>query len=304
MKPLHSILAVLAFAGNIIAAPVPASNYLPAHQTLTVWRTYTHTKVVGVTKTEWVYPPTGYEGTPSTTGYDSDYPTAYPSSTDISGEEGTTTTPCTTTIASTTDTDPNVVYLTTSTTVTSTDLTVETYTSETPTSAPPSYPPTTKIPQVHTPPPVYTSSTPVYTSSTPVYTSSTPVYTPPAPVYTPPPSSTPISSPKPQPTPQPEEESYPGTTGSTISPSSWQGDATFYAPGLGSCGYTNSESDLIVAPWHALMEQYDVAGNPNKNPLCGKFITCTRGYKSVKVKVVDRCPGCVSLFLSISVFIC
>jgi len=40
------------------------------------------------------------------------------------------------------------------------------------------------------------------------------------------------------------------------------------------------------------MEQYDVAGNPNKNPLCGKYMKCSYGSNSVRVQVVDRCPGC------------
>lgn len=69
------------------------------------------------------------------------------------------------------------------------------------------------------------------------------------------------------------------------------GDGTYYDTGLGACGITSSDSDFIVAISH---ERFDAVntGNPNNNPLCGKEITAYRGDKSVKVTVVDRCPGC------------
>jgi hypothetical protein len=69
------------------------------------------------------------------------------------------------------------------------------------------------------------------------------------------------------------------------------GDGTFYATGLGACGITSTDSDYIVAISHARFDAVNT-GNPNNNPLCGKQITAYRGGKSVKVTVVDRCPGC------------
>lgn len=309
MKPLHSILtlnSILALAGNVIAAPVP-DYYEPAHKTTTIWLTYTHTKVVPATKTEWVYPPTDgstpssasyYSGSSSYSGYSSyssysgysgysdysDYSTIYPSSTDPAV---ITSTPSITAY-STPETASNVVYMTTSTTITTTDLKVqiETYASETPTPEP--YPSAIKSPHIDTKPlSVYTP--PVYTP---------PVYTPP--VYTPPHTSTP--SPEPQPTIKPEttkpQDTYPDTGSSDLT-GSWTGDATYYDVGLGSCGVNSVSSEHIVALWHGIMEQYD-NGNPNNNPLCGKYITCEYDGKTVSAKVVDTCPGCVSFSLSIS----
>ena len=41
--------------------------------------------------------------------------------------------------------------------------------------------------------------------------------------------------------------------------------ATFYTPGLGSCGHNNSENDLIVAVDIATITHFPGAGpNPNK----------------------------------------
>ena len=41
--------------------------------------------------------------------------------------------------------------------------------------------------------------------------------------------------------------------------------ATFYAPGLGSCGHNNSENDFIVAVDIATITHFPGAGpNPNK----------------------------------------
>ncbi|KAK6214688.1 Protein mpe1 [Pestalotiopsis sp. IQ-011] len=73
------------------------------------------------------------------------------------------------------------------------------------------------------------------------------------------------------------------------------GDMTYYAPGLGSCGGTNSESDAIVALSY---EQYNGA-----NP-CGKEINIHLNGKTVKAKVVDKCMGCAvdAIDVSPSVF--
>ncbi|KAJ7691302.1 barwin-like endoglucanase, partial [Mycena rosella] len=69
---------------------------------------------------------------------------------------------------------------------------------------------------------------------------------------------------------------------------------TFYEPGLGACGKTNSRYQLIVAVGHGVFDSYPGANpsNPNKNPICGKKLKATFGQKSVTVAVEDRCAGC------------
>jgi hypothetical protein len=74
------------------------------------------------------------------------------------------------------------------------------------------------------------------------------------------------------------------------------GQGTWYDTGLGACGITNSNTDLIAAVSHSLFDTYpgfDTA-NPNTNPVCGKVITVTdpSTNKKVTVTVTDRCVGC------------
>ncbi|KAL7275476.1 hypothetical protein RUND412_001583 [Rhizina undulata] len=61
------------------------------------------------------------------------------------------------------------------------------------------------------------------------------------------------------------------------------GDATWYYPGLGACGYTNSDTDLViaVAPGHFAARNQ-----------CNRPVAISYGNKRVNVKVVDRCAGC------------
>ncbi|KAI8640728.1 hypothetical protein BD408DRAFT_419349 [Parasitella parasitica] len=68
---------------------------------------------------------------------------------------------------------------------------------------------------------------------------------------------------------------------------SMSGDATYYSVGLGSCGDTNSDSELVAALSEELM------GTGADGSYCGKSITLKgENGKSVSVKVVDSCPGC------------
>ncbi|KAG2205048.1 hypothetical protein INT46_010064 [Mucor plumbeus] len=68
---------------------------------------------------------------------------------------------------------------------------------------------------------------------------------------------------------------------------SMSGDATFYSVGLGSCGDTNSDSELVAALSEELM------GTGSDGSYCGKSITIKgKSGKSVTVKVVDSCPSC------------
>jgi len=64
-----------------------------------------------------------------------------------------------------------------------------------------------------------------------------------------------------------------------------KGRGTWYYTGLGACGWTNSNSQLVVAMPQSL---YDA--NNGKN--CGQSVYITYGSKSVTAEMVDSCPGC------------
>src|ERR1043166_3004944 len=70
----------------------------------------------------------------------------------------------------------------------------------------------------------------------------------------------------------------------------FDGDATFFYPGLGACGKTNSSKDFIFA-LPAVMFDPSPGGNPNRNRNCGRKARVTRGKKSVVVTCEDRCTG-------------
>lgn len=72
---------------------------------------------------------------------------------------------------------------------------------------------------------------------------------------------------------------------------SYSGDATFYEVGLGSCGQTNSDDEMVVALSSELM------GSGN---YCGKSINVKSDSGSVTVKVVDTCPSCSKTNLDLS----
>lgn len=83
------------------------------------------------------------------------------------------------------------------------------------------------------------------------------------------------------------------------------GDATFFAPGLGACGGTNSDTDYIAAASKILYEEFEGGNsNPNKAPICGKKGIATYQGKSVTFTIVDQCPPCArgSLDFSPSAF--
>lgn len=72
------------------------------------------------------------------------------------------------------------------------------------------------------------------------------------------------------------------------------GQGTFYATGLGACGITNNDSQHICAVSHLLFDTFPGynGGNPNNNPICGRFVTAHYGGNSVKLEITDRCTGC------------
>lgn len=64
------------------------------------------------------------------------------------------------------------------------------------------------------------------------------------------------------------------------------GTATFFTPNVGSCGWKNKASDLIVAVNGKDMK--NVSGKSNKNPLCGKMVEVTDSSgKKIRAKIVD-----------------
>jgi len=75
----------------------------------------------------------------------------------------------------------------------------------------------------------------------------------------------------------------------------FNGDATYYATGLGSCGKTNQDTDFIVALSTA---------EANHGAHCGKKIRVHYGKKTIDCTVADTCPGCsrYSIDLSPSAF--
>lgn len=80
----------------------------------------------------------------------------------------------------------------------------------------------------------------------------------------------------------------------------YEGDLTYYAPGLGACGFTNTASEMICAISHILFDAASTGSNPNDNPLCGLEIRLQREGKGVDVKIVDRCVGCAETDIDVS----
>ncbi|KAI8064478.1 RlpA-like double-psi beta-barrel-protein domain-containing protein-containing protein [Gongronella butleri] len=65
---------------------------------------------------------------------------------------------------------------------------------------------------------------------------------------------------------------------------------TYYATGMGSCGESDNDDELVVA---LNKEQMDNGANPNLNPECEKKVSITgEGGKSVLARIVDTCPNC------------
>ncbi|KAJ1672599.1 hypothetical protein EV182_006867, partial [Spiromyces aspiralis] len=69
------------------------------------------------------------------------------------------------------------------------------------------------------------------------------------------------------------------------------GDGAYYEVGLGSCGQTNSNDELVDAAPPGFMES---------NGACGKKVTVSSNGKSVPVTIVDTCPSCAEGSLDLS----
>ncbi|KAL8399727.1 hypothetical protein RB594_000216 [Gaeumannomyces avenae] len=79
-------------------------------------------------------------------------------------------------------------------------------------------------------------------------------------------------------------------------------ELTHYTPGMGACGVVSGPGELVAAMPHALFDAQTPAGNPNKNPLCGRKLRVQGpdGKRQVVVTVADRCPACVGNSLDLS----
>ncbi|RHZ82429.1 hypothetical protein Glove_109g144 [Diversispora epigaea] len=75
-----------------------------------------------------------------------------------------------------------------------------------------------------------------------------------------------------------------------------KGKASYYNVGLGACGITSNDNDLIFAMPAGMFDQATPNGNPNLNPNCGRTAIVSRKVngitKNVNVTCVDRCVGC------------
>lgn len=88
----------------------------------------------------------------------------------------------------------------------------------------------------------------------------------------------------------------------------WEGDITYYEPGIGACGKVSKSNEMIVAVSHKLWDAQQEGSNPNTNSLCGKkvrvrrdFVEEGKGPQSVDLTVVDRCTGCEPTDLDMSI---
>ncbi|KAI1270745.1 hypothetical protein F5Y18DRAFT_21011 [Xylariaceae sp. FL1019] len=195
---------------------------------------------------------------------------------------------------------------TTSTSISSTSTsTSEVVVAETPTSkkAAPTTPTTTSTPP---PPPSTTSTSSTWTtlstsstfSSSSSSSSSTPVVEPITTSIAPSPSTT---------------SSEPAATTTASSGGSgggkeYSGEITYYAVGLGACGYDDSGKDnsmpivaIAVGDWGAYGTMATNAGiDMPLNPWCGKELTITANGKTVKGQARDQCPGCASGSIDVS----
>jgi len=72
---------------------------------------------------------------------------------------------------------------------------------------------------------------------------------------------------------------------------------TYYDVGLGACGWTNTDSESVVALPFEFM-----GTESNGNPYCGRMITITADAsgKSTTAKVVDKCMGCDGYSIDLS----
>ncbi|CAG8698699.1 3905_t:CDS:1, partial [Racocetra fulgida] len=74
---------------------------------------------------------------------------------------------------------------------------------------------------------------------------------------------------------------------SNLSGKVFKGEATFYNTGLGACGITSNDNELVAALPAPDYDSFIPDGNPNHCTACGRTATVVSGDKSVTVKIVD-----------------
>ncbi|KAK5654920.1 hypothetical protein OQA88_6676 [Cercophora sp. LCS_1] len=78
------------------------------------------------------------------------------------------------------------------------------------------------------------------------------------------------------------------------------GDITYYDTGLGACGQTHTNDDMIAAISKIMFDPHTPGGNPNENTLCNKRARVHYNGKIIEVTVVDRCEGCAEQDIDLS----
>jgi len=93
----------------------------------------------------------------------------------------------------------------------------------------------------------------------------------------------------------------PATNVARASAPTHTGQATFTDFAVGSCGISNSDSELVVGVSSEFFNDFPGAtSNPNKNPICNKQLYAAYKGKHVTVKIVDTCVGCGKYDLNFS----
>lgn len=151
--------------------------------------------------------------------------------------------------------------------------------------------PVDAAPAVSTSPPAATSTQAPAATEAPADTQAPAVYAALSPATTPAPAA---SSAAPA-TSAPAPASSAATSDGSSSGGPYTGDITFYEVGLGACGQTNQDSDLVIAlPWGFMGTQ------SNGNPYCNKQVKITNGQYTSTATVVDKCMGCTGMSIDCS----
>lgn len=126
-----------------------------------------------------------------------------------------------------------------------------------------------------------------------------------------------VQSADPQPAGLPSPNAPPPSTPFSDAPSPtprvYQGNLTYFSPGLGVCGWKSSDTDAVCAIPHDIFDaaapRVSSGGIPGRNPLCGRLIRVTtflaaagntKKPVSVVVMVADRCVDCEGNDLDLS----
>lgn len=79
--------------------------------------------------------------------------------------------------------------------------------------------------------------------------------------------------------------------GADASAASYSGQMTYFNPGLGACGQTNTDSDAVAAVSSAVY---------NSGGACNKVATIHYNGKTATARVVDLCPSCATGNIDVS----